>query len=88
MLSETYVPKDEDHPGTPAQAAFNGLVPGRAYNISVQTVSEGQLSDNTTAVYRTVPLRPNNVTFDPDSIGTDSFTVRWSGPSGIAEFDK
>jgi len=88
VLSETYVPKDEDHPGTPAQAAFNGLVPGRAYNISVQTVSEGQLSDNTTAVYRTVPLRPNNVTFDPDSIGTDSFTVRWSGPSGIAEFDK
>ena len=51
-------------------------------------VSEGQLSENTTAVYRTVPLRPNNVTFAAESVGTDSFTVRWSGPSGIAEFDK
>ena len=51
-------------------------------------MSEGQLSENTTAVYRTVPLRPNNVTFAAESVGTDSFTVRWSGPSGIAEFDK
>ena len=29
--------KDGEPPG-PAQAAFNGLVPGRAYNISVETV--------------------------------------------------
>ena len=41
-ISETYVPKDGDPPG-PAQAAFNGLIPGRAYNISVETVSEGQV---------------------------------------------
>ena len=26
-----------------AQAAFNGLIPGRAYNISVETVSENQV---------------------------------------------
>ena len=30
--SYTYVPK-ENEPPSPAQAAFNGLVPGRAYNI-------------------------------------------------------
>ena len=42
-VSETYVPKDGDPPG-PAQAAFNGLIPGRAYNISVETVSEAQIS--------------------------------------------
>ena len=42
-ISETYVPKDGDPPG-PAQAAFNGLIPGRAYNISVETVSEGQVT--------------------------------------------
>ena len=54
----------------------------------VQTVSEGQLSENTTAVYRTVPLRPNNVTFDLETIEPTSFAVRWSGPSGIAEFDR
>ena len=41
-VSETYVPKDGDPPG-PAQAAFNGLIPGRAYNISVETVSENQV---------------------------------------------
>ena len=46
------------------------------------------MSENTTAVYRTVPLRPNNVTFDLETIEPTSFTVRWSGPSGIAEFDR
>merc|ERR1712012_495685 len=87
LYSETLVPKEGEPPG-PAQAAFNGLVPGRAYNISVETVSEGQISDPTTAQYRTVPLRPHNVTFDPLSVGPDSFTVRWSGPDGISEFDR
>ena len=87
VVSETFVRKDNNPPG-PAQAAFNGLVPGRAYNISVQTVSEGQISEPTTAQYRTVPLRPHNVTFHTPSVGTDSFTVRWSGPSGISEFDR
>ena len=87
LYSETLVVKEGEPPG-PAQAAFNGLVPGRAYNISVETVSEGQISDPTTAQYRTVPLRPHNVTFDPLSVGPDSFTVRWSGPDGISEFDR
>jgi receptor-type tyrosine-protein phosphatase beta len=52
-LSETYVIKEGEPPG-PAQAAFNGLIPGRAYNISVETVSEEQISDPTTAQYRYV----------------------------------
>ena len=86
-LSETFVPKEGEPPG-PAQAAFNDLVPGRAYNISVETVSEGQISEPTTAQYRTVPLRPHNVTFNTNTIGTDSFSVRWSGPQGISEFDR
>ena len=51
-ISETYVVKEGEPPG-PAQAAFNGLIPGRAYNISVctivQTINEGVLSDPTTA---------------------------------------
>merc|ERR1711892_250649 len=70
--SVLYVAKEGEPPG-PARAVFNGLVPGRAYNISVETVSEGQISDPTTAQYRTVPLRPHNVTFDADSIRPDSF---------------
>ena len=112
-ISETYVPKDGDPPG-PAQAAFNGLTPGRAYNISVETVSEGQvrkeathsaifprslrrritklflrqISQPTTAQYRTVPWRPYNVTFDEATIGPDSFEVRWAGPRQLTEFDR
>lgn len=86
-LSETYVAKEGEPPG-PAQAAFNGLIPGRAYNISVETVSEDQISDPTTAQYRTVPWRPHNVSFAADSIGPDSFEVRWSGPREITEFDR
>lgn len=86
-VSETYVPKDGDPPG-PAQAAFNGLIPGRAYNISVETVSESQISDPTTAQYRTVPWRPYNVSFDQENIGPDFFEVKWSGPREITEFDR
>lgn len=61
---------------------------GRAYNISVQTVSEDETSTPTTAQYRTVPLRPLNVTFDKSSITSTSFRVFWKPPNGTSEFDK
>ena len=61
---------------------------GRAYNISVETVSEQEISDPTTAQYRTVPWRPHNVSFDPDRIGPDFFEVSWSGPRELTEFDR
>lgn len=82
-----YVEKEGEPPG-PAQAAFKDLVPGRAYNISVQTVSEDETSAPTTAQYRTVPLRPLNVTFDRSSVTSSSFRVFWSPPNGSSEFDK
>lgn len=82
-----YVEKEGEPPG-PAQAAFKGLVPGRPYNISVQTMSEDEISLPTTAQYRTVPLRPLNVTFDTDSITETSFKVMWEAPKGQSEFDK
>jgi cadherin 5 type 2 (VE-cadherin) len=56
---------------------------GRAYNISVQTLSEDEISAPTTAQYRTVPLRPLNVTFDKNSITSGSFIVHWDPPKGI-----
>lgn len=87
LESVLYVEKEGEPPG-PAQAAFKGLVPGRAYNISVQTMSEDEISLPTTAQYRTVPLRPKNVTFDKDSITSNSFRVLWGAPDGISEFDK
>ena len=61
---------------------------GRAYNISVQTVSEDETSAPTTAQYRTVPLRPLNVTFDKSSVTASAFTVFWNPPNGTSEFDK
>ncbi|XP_055611561.1 tyrosine-protein phosphatase 10D isoform X3 [Uranotaenia lowii] len=85
--SVLYVQKEGEPPG-PAQAAFKGLVPGRAYNISVQTMSEDEISLPTTAQYRTVPLRPMNVTFDRKAITENSFKVMWEAPKGISEFDK
>ncbi|XP_055843971.1 tyrosine-protein phosphatase 10D-like isoform X3 [Episyrphus balteatus] len=87
LESVLYVEKEGEPPG-PAQAAFKGLVPGRAYNISVQTMSEDEISLPTTAQYRTVPLRPLNVTFDKDSITSNAFKVLWESPKGVSEFDK
>ncbi|CAL8067890.1 unnamed protein product [Orchesella dallaii] len=86
-FSELDVAREGEPPG-PAQAAFNNLLPGRAYNISVETVSSGQISVPTTSQYRTVPLRPSNITFDPNSITTSSFMISWSPPIGYSEFDR
>ena len=87
MVSTLDVEKVGEPPG-PAQAPFYGLLPGRNYNISVQTVSNGEISLPTTAQYRTVPLRPRNVTFDRRLVTSDSFEVRWEEPKGISEFDR
>ncbi|XP_066970280.1 tyrosine-protein phosphatase 10D-like isoform X2 [Macrobrachium rosenbergii] len=81
------VPKAAEPPG-PAQAAFLGLVPGRAYNITVETVSQDQISLPTTAQYRTIPLAPRNMTFDPKSVTPNSFVVRWEAPVGKTEFNR
>lgn len=63
-------------------------ITGRAYNISVHTVSEDETSAPTTAQYRTVPLRPLNVTFDKSSVTSTSFRMFWNPPNGTSEFDK
>uniref|UniRef100_A0A6P7G206 protein-tyrosine-phosphatase n=1 Tax=Diabrotica virgifera virgifera TaxID=50390 RepID=A0A6P7G206_DIAVI len=85
--SVLYVEKEGEPPG-PAQAAFKGLIPGRAYNISVQTMSEDEISTPTTAQYRTVPLKPQRIYFEKDKITSHSFIVHWDPPSGKSEFDK
>ncbi|BET01485.1 protein-tyrosine phosphatase 10d [Nesidiocoris tenuis] len=85
--SMLYVEKEGEPPG-PAQAAFKGLVPGRAYNISVQTVSEDETSAPTTAQYLTIPLKPENLKVDKSSLSPNSFTVTWDPPKKESEFDK
>lgn len=87
IQSVLYVEQEGEPPG-PAQAAFKGLVPGREYNISVQTVSEDETSSvPTTARYLTVPERVLNVTFDEAYTTASSFRVQWKPPSTYSEFD-
>ncbi|XP_063610060.1 tyrosine-protein phosphatase 10D-like [Penaeus indicus] len=81
------VPKKGD-PAGPAEAAFYGLVPGRAYNITVETVSGDQISEPTTAEYRTLPLPPRDVAFDLRSLTPFSFAVQWKAPVGEGKFDR
>ncbi|XKL64252.1 hypothetical protein PGB90_004338 [Kerria lacca] len=85
--SVLYVEREGEPPG-PAQAAFKGLTPGRAYNISVQTVSEDEISTPTTAQYRTIPLKPLSLTYDKSSLTSRSVRVMWEPPKGQCEFDK
>ncbi|KAG8306992.1 hypothetical protein J6590_034535 [Homalodisca vitripennis] len=63
-------------------------IPRRAYNISVQTVSEDETSTPTTAQYRTIPLRPLTLNYDKSSVTHNSFKVHWEPPKGVSEFDK
>lgn len=84
--SEIEVEKEEGSKA--AQAAFYGLVPGRNYHISVQTVSHDHFSQPTEAQYRTVPLPPSNVTYDKTTVTPTSFEVRWSPPKSNTEFDR
>ncbi|EDW53117.1 GM12377 [Drosophila sechellia] len=83
IQSVLYVEREGEPPG-PAQAAFKGLVPGREYNISVQTVSEDETSSvPTTARYLTVPERVLNVTFDEAYTTSSSFRVRWGAAANL-----
>ncbi|XP_023013367.2 tyrosine-protein phosphatase 10D [Leptinotarsa decemlineata] len=80
-----YVEKS-DEPLGPGVAAFKDLVPGRVYNISIETVSGDKISRPTTVQFRTVPSKPQNISFD--AISTQSFVVHWEAPSGESDFDK
>ncbi|KAF7495092.1 Tyrosine-protein phosphatase 10D [Sarcoptes scabiei] len=85
--SVLFVKKESDPPG-PVQVSFDGLIPGRIYNISVQTVSRDQISDPTEAQYRTVPLPPSNVSFNQTTLTEKSFDVIWDPPIVQSEFDR
>ena len=58
LQSELFV-YEEMNPSGVAQAAFYGLIPGRNYNISVQTVSKYQISEPTKIQHRTGEFREN-----------------------------
>ena len=84
--NELLIPKSEATSPHP-QAPFVGLFPGRAYNVSVQTVSEDQYSDFIIGQFRTVPWKPHNVSFSPSKVTSNSFEIIWLPPKEKTEFD-
>lgn len=87
VQSVLFVKKEMDPPG-PTQTSFDGLLPGRSYNITVQTMSNGQISDPAEAQYRTVPLPPAGLTLSRATVTPTSFDVVWDPPESLSEFDR
>lgn len=82
-----YLEKERE-PSKFVEATFGGLVPGRNYNISVQTKLDERLSMPVIVSYHTVPLRPMNLTLDAKSLVTNRFRVLWQTPQNFTEFDE
>ncbi len=66
------------------QPGFYDLTPGRAYNISVVTISQGQPSEPLVREYRTLPLQPVEVSVtmneDESENSPSGFLVEWVAP--------
>lgn len=78
----------EQEPSKFVEAAFSGLIPGRAYNISVQTKLNDTLSMPVIVSYHTIPLRPMNLTLHEESLTSTSFQVNWESPKNTTEYDE
>lgn len=70
----------ETEPSKFVEAGFNGLMPGRAYNISVQTKLGNRLSIPIIVSYHTIPSKPMHLTLDKESLTSTSFHINWKGP--------
>lgn len=85
--SVLYVKRIDD-PKKLQEATFEGLVPGKAYNISIQMKSGDSVSMPTVETYRTIPLKPVNVTLDQNATTPSKFRVNWEAPDNSTEFDE
>ena len=66
---------------------FVDLIPGKAYNVSVQTISGSQISDPLTGKCRTQPSVPSRLELDTQTLTSFSFEIRWGVPRYQSEFD-
>nr|XP_057923395.1 receptor-type tyrosine-protein phosphatase beta isoform X2 [Doryrhamphus excisus] len=64
-----------------ASLDFLDLIPGQAYNVTVQSCS-GKLTNNNTASGRTAPARVSALQADNEHTA-HSLTVTWEGPVGV-----
>ncbi|KAM5138257.1 uncharacterized protein ACMZJ9_016859 [Mantella aurantiaca] len=60
------------------QTYFTGLLPGREYTVTVQTVSGNCSQTSSSATEATYPTPPGSITFT--MIGTKNFTLSWGDP--------
>ncbi|XP_078000498.1 receptor-type tyrosine-protein phosphatase beta-like [Glandiceps talaboti] len=72
--------------GSPTRLSypFNGLIAGRLYTVTVETVSGVESSEELKSTEKSGQRRtnPESVTIDSTSTSTDSFTVRWTRGGG------
>ncbi|KAM3920260.1 uncharacterized protein RB166_014648 [Leptodactylus fuscus] len=68
------------------QANVTGLLPGREYNVTVQTVSGSCNQTSAPVTEATYPTQPGNITFT--TIGTKDLTLSWGEPENMAEVTK
>lgn len=90
--SSTILVSRQEYQNGRVQPGFYDLTPGRAYNISVVTISQGQPSEPLVREYRTLPLQPLEVSVtmneDDQSDSTASgFLVEWVAPPDKAGYD-
>lgn len=78
----------EREPSKYVEASFNDLIPGRNYNITVQTKFNERLSLPITVSYHTVPRQPIKLTLDAKSLATNQFRIMWLAPRNFTEFDE
>ncbi|XP_068116385.1 uncharacterized protein [Hyperolius riggenbachi] len=68
------------------QTTFSGLLPGREYNVSVQTVSGSCSQAAPLVTDATYPTPPGNITFT--TIGSNNISLYWGEPINMAGVTK
>ncbi|XP_075694191.1 receptor-type tyrosine-protein phosphatase beta-like [Rhinoderma darwinii] len=68
------------------QVNFTGLLPGREYNVTVQTVSGSCSRTSSPVTEATYPTQPRNLTIN--TIGTNILTLSWVEPVNMSDVNK
>ncbi|XP_056384175.1 receptor-type tyrosine-protein phosphatase beta-like [Hyla sarda] len=71
---------------TTTQVNFTGLLPGREYTVTVQTVSGNCRQTSAPVIEATCPTPPENINFN--SITTRNLTLSWSEPVNMTGVNK
>ncbi|XP_075139466.1 uncharacterized protein LOC142214420 [Leptodactylus fuscus] len=75
-------------PSVTTQAIATGLLPGREYNVTVQTLSNNCDRTSAPVTGATNPTPPGDLTFIPSYMGTNSLTLYWTEPVNMTGVTK